>query len=80
MVGGILQTRVDLGEKPQLIPRQNGPSVTGLSHTESFLGVAAGVSAFAFQGTNAHALLCQSPGDRRPELPSSFIWQRRRLW
>lgn len=74
-VSRILQTQEQLGERPRIIPRQRGP---GVQHGADF--AAAGVSAFAFQGTNAHAVLC-----RTSHLPAASdaqqpLWQRRRLW
>jgi acyl transferase domain-containing protein len=53
------------------------PSSTGL-------GAGMGISSFAFQGTNAHAILVTSEGTAAmvpivPSLPAQ-TWQRRRFW
>ena len=74
-VSRILQTQKQLGERPRFIPRQNGPCA---QRDAGF--AAAGVSAFAFQGTNAHAVLCRTahlPAASNAQQP---LWQRRRLW
>ena len=51
--------------------------------TGSVYGETCGVSAFAFQGTNAHVLLCQSPAnteDKRNFTERQPVWQQRRWW
>ena len=78
-MSGILQTQAALGERPRWIPRQHGPAARPVLAAES--QQAAGVSAFAFQGTNAHAVLCRL-ADAPPVAAADarLPWQRRRLW
>lgn len=40
----------------------------------------AGVSAFAFQGTNAHAIMGTSLGILAIGIPNACIWKRKRAW
>jgi acyl transferase domain-containing protein len=78
-VSGILQTQTALGERPRWISRQHGPAARPVLDTQSMQ--AAGVSAFAFQGTNAHAVLCRS-ADATPAMTvnAHLPWQKRRFW
>ena len=75
----ILQTQEQLGERPRFIPRQHGPAVQPGTGSAEY-SAAAGVSAFAFQGTNAHAVLCRTVGPLAAAGSSNPLWQRRRLW
>lgn len=53
----------------------------GAGRAERLGGVACGVSAFAFQGTNAHAVLDRGPGGEGAPTPSSATpWMRERHW
>ena len=78
-VSRILQTQEQLGERPRFIPRQHGPAVQPGTGSAEY-SAAAGVSAFAFQGTNAHAVLCRTAGPLAAAGSSNPLWQRRRLW
>ncbi len=75
----ILQTQEQLGERPRFIPRQHGPGVQPGRGSAGY-SAAAGVSAFAFQGTNAHAVLSRSSGALATPVTRRPLWQRRRLW
>ena len=55
------------------VPRQPGPQVSGMG------GQALGVSAFAFQGTNAHVILQQADPSNRAT-PLQLAWNRQRFW
>ena len=64
------------GRAPAQVPLQEGPQVS----TEPAGGAcAAGVSSFAYQGSNAHALVAvtEAGSDSREE---SGAWRRRRCW
>jgi acyl carrier protein len=64
------------GRAPAQVPLQEGPQVS----TEPAGGACAvGVSSFAFQGSNAHALVAvtEAGSDSREE---SGAWRRRRCW
>ena len=82
-VAGILQSQAQRGERPRHMPRQGGPGV----HPANSAGppmVVAGASAFAFQGTNAHALVSQHTAGASvtdaADAATPLRWQRRRLW
>lgn len=62
--------------------RQAAPGVSQLLLAEAMAQAVAGVSAFAFQGTNAHAVLGRSLAPQ-PAVDSSFAdgrWRRQRFW
>ena len=64
------------GRAPAQVPLQEGPQVS----TEPAGGACAvGVSSFAYQGSNAHALVAvtEAGSDSREE---SGAWRRRRCW
>jgi acyl transferase domain-containing protein/acyl carrier protein len=81
MVAGLIQSHVSAGEAPLAAPRQPGPGVgAGCAGTQ--WQAATGISAFAFQGTNAHAVLVKSSSDAvlaRADA-AGIPWQRRRHW
>ncbi len=73
-------------DRRMTVPRQQGPS-----HQQPNRSGAAGVSSFAFQGTNAHLLLQPPPAGQHQPLPSglcgsssgnqpTLIWSRKRAW
>ena len=81
LVASLVQAHVGAGNSQPLLPRQYSQHPAAASSPLA----STGVSAFAFQGTNAHALLCQQ------DLPTSSIhaaansspgqrWLRQRLW
>ena len=81
-VAGILQAQAQRGEQPRHIPRQGGPRVQPACSGSPPL-LAAGVSAFAFQGTNAHAVVSPSADASAADVANAatpLCWQRRRLW
>ena len=60
------------------LPRQEMPSNIG---DASRLGASmASISAFAFQGTNAHVVLCRSAFFRPSKLHSANNWHHIRAW
>lgn len=77
-VSSIVQAQAQLGHRPYHVPRQDGPG----PHVacSGSLEQAAGVSAFAFQGTNAHAVLCRSAEPDSGKTSSNMPWLRRRCW
>lgn len=80
-VAGILQAQAQRSEQPRHMPRQGGPGVQ-LACSGSLMLVA-GVSAFAFQGTNAHAVVSHmenGPSTGAVNAATPLHWQRRRLW
>jgi hypothetical protein len=64
------------------LPRQHAPSSSGQAAAPA--DTAWGVSAFAFQGTNAHALLALAGADSAAVLtlvnPRSTAWAKERFW
>ena len=86
MVAGLLQQHAAApGHAAPYLPRQDGPGVLassggGDSGAPSLLA-ATGVSAFAFQGTNAHAVLGRVASAHPAAVqPSQHAWQLRRCW
>ena len=79
LVSSLVQAHVAAASSPLLLPRQDGQYAT-----TSPLAIC-NVSAFAFQGTNAHAVLCKRAPPSSAKLTAahstfSQLWQRRRLW
>jgi len=63
-----------LGGRRLLARRGRGAALQGAR-------AAAGASAFAYQGTNAHAVLgAPEPGARRLAVQPVLPWRRRRFW
>ena len=63
-----------------LLPRQAAPRVIGLAAGGS---IVSGVSAFAFQGTNAHVVMQKASSDATMggnTVRSSLVWQQSRHW
>jgi acyl transferase domain-containing protein/NADPH:quinone reductase-like Zn-dependent oxidoreductase/acyl carrier protein len=61
-------------------PRQRGPIVSGGNGGRG-IGAVTGVSAFAFQGTNAHALMqTPSPTTGASIEKTTGLWMHQRLW
>lgn len=86
MVSGLLSAHASAGHAAPYLPRADAPGLLGgmVSGAGEGEATAAGVSAFAFQGTNAHALLC-TPGTASPAAlacaaAAPEAWQRRRHW
>lgn len=76
----IAQAHTAAGCAAPWVPRQQGPGQLSGTSSSTAQQTASGVSAFAFQGTNAHAVLVTGstlPGE--PPLAGSQ-WQRRRFW
>jgi len=63
-------------EQGQYIPRLN----CGGANATTFGSAMAGVSAFAFQGTNAHAILGKSSGLLARKTSNITLWKRNRAW
>ena len=59
------------------LPRASSPAVLG-----GAASIATGVSSFAFQGTNAHALLQQAANTAATATapPGLAVWSRQRVW
>lgn len=88
-VTALLHAHATDRQLPRQLPRQPGPAADpaprGASPNpgQTLFGAAAGVSAFAFQGTNAHAVLSRStPGAvlKQQLQQREQCWQRRRHW
>jgi acyl transferase domain-containing protein len=70
------------GGRAPALPRQRGPAAIAAPDQDAWQAVQ-GVSSFAFQGTNAHAVLCLQAGSQqgigsggaRP-----VCWNRQRFW
>ena len=62
--------------------RQAAPCLDASTQPGDSPGLFTGVSAFAFQGTNAHVLLHTLPTEQQADSPaiSSPIWTRTRYW
>lgn len=76
----IAQTHVGSGWAAPWAPRQAAPGQqTGSSSSAAQQG-ASGISAFAFQGTNAHAVLVRGSSLPAGQRSISSQWQRRRFW
>ncbi|KAK9803996.1 hypothetical protein WJX72_011444 [[Myrmecia] bisecta] len=68
-----------LGAAPKfasLAPKQYGPGVCCGADAVSNIGI----SSFAFQGTNAHAVLCNGTSTAAPQLTPSRLWHHKRFW
>jgi acyl transferase domain-containing protein len=80
-------------------PRQQQPVLPPQAHHQGSsqagsdgLAINVGVSAFAFQGTNAHAVLSidacdkltsasgNSPGSHKQQKQAELVWERMRMW
>ena len=66
------------------LPRQDAQAPLSGSAAQGLESVQ-GLSSFAFQGTNAHAVLCNLPHSAGPALPASHkataaLWRRSRFW
>lgn len=72
LVGSALEAHAKL-QQPIMLPRQAGLHVGGP-------GQCAGVSAFAFQGTNAHAIVAAPRATQIEEQKPSLLFVRRRMW
>lgn len=59
------------------LPRASSPAVL-----DGAASIVAGVSSFAFQGTNAHALVQQAPNAAAPATapPGLAMWSKQRVW
>ena len=92
-VATLLQTHAANGQPPRHLPRQTGPAADPVHHGPNplttpaqALGTPAGVSAFAFQGTNAHAVLSAPSGSGAGLGQGSTCvqppqqWQQQRHW
>ena len=77
LVSSLLDSHAAAGRAAPFLPRQGGAGVLG--PTAAGWVAATGVSAFAFQGTNAHVVFVQSSGLAATQ-PSIGTWQRRRQW
>eukprot|EP00883_Tetradesmus_obliquus_P011533 jgi/Sobl393_1/4315/SZX67650.1 len=62
------------------MPRQAGPAVVAGVETGAAAGSRTGISAFAFQGTNAHIILKSSDSKTAPPAAAAVAWQRHRLF
>ena len=69
------------GNSPMALPRQDAPAGCAAVATAEWRAVQ-GVSSFAFQGTNAHAVLCLTEGTAgaRGAAFDAAIWSRQRHW
>lgn len=65
-----------INSKVWMLSRQLG----GLNAPRTDRHAIAGVSSFAFQGTNSHALLAALPGIFTSQAPAATTWQRCRHW
>ena len=76
----IAQAHAAAGWASPWVPRQQGPGQLSGTSSSTAQQAASGISAFAFQGTNAHAMLVQ--GSDLPDEPRAggSQWQRRRFW
>lgn len=83
MVASLVQSHVAAGHSEPFLPRQGGLGMAGGCCGAHGL-MASGVSAFAFQGTNAHVVLSQHALQGCPVLHAASccmgLWQRRRTW
>ena len=79
MLASMLQTHAAGGSLPPHVARQDGPGLLG-SAAGSEWQAASGISAFAFQGTNAHAILVKGSGLPGSRQSQDSQWQRRRFW
>ena len=63
-------------------PRQPGPLATPVASSSADQARCSGVSAFAFQGTNAHVTLASalSAADRTASATLDLPWERWRFW
>ncbi len=63
-------------------PRQPGPLATPAATSSADQPRCSGVSAFAFQGTNAHVTLASAPAaaDCAASAALDLLWERRRFW
>ena len=79
MITSLLQAHAAARLPAPFVPRQAAAGAVG-SPAEGSWEAGTGVSAFAFQGTNAHAVLLSASGCLAARCAISSLWQRRRLW
>jgi acyl transferase domain-containing protein len=79
MLASMLQTHAAGGSLPPYVARQDGPGLLN-SAAGSEWQATSGISAFAFQGTNAHAILVKGSGLPGSRQSQDSQWQRRRFW
>ncbi len=81
-VAALLHAHAGAGQPPRALARQPGPSLAA-ARSDAAAGLSAalaGVSAFAFQGTNAHAVLCAAPPGAGAPRAQPAPWRRQRHW
>jgi len=76
-VGNILHTQAALGAAWPCLPRQGSTAPTGSPGTAQ---TTCGISAFAFQGTNAHAILVKGSTEITSLQQLVCQWERKRFW
>ena len=76
----IAQTHAGSGWAGPWAPRQAAPGQQTTISSSAAQHVASGVSAFAFQGTNAHAVLVRGSSLPAGQRSIDSQWQRRRFW
>jgi len=83
-VAALLHAHAGAGQPPRALARQPGPApAAARSNAGACLAPSAalaGVSAFAFQGTNAHAVLCAAPASAAGVGAHAPPWRRQRHW
>ncbi len=70
------------GGRAQVLPRQRAPAATAARRQVAWTAVQ-GVSSFAFQGTNAHAVLCLRASSQQAENSAHIMpvcWSKQRFW
>jgi acyl transferase domain-containing protein len=76
-IANALMANVQKSKHPNVVPRQDGSGMPSLVIDN--LTMMTGISAFAFQGTNAHVVLARSSSTFASKVCHHF-WYRRRLW
>ena len=79
MLSGLIQTHTAGGWAAPYVARQDGTGLAGSAHGTPWR-MASGISAFAFQGTNAHAVVVAADGLPASRQPVEDTWQGRRFW
>lgn len=79
MLIGLIQAHTAAGHAAPYIARQDGTGLLGAAAGAAGQAVS-GVSAFAFQGTNAHAVLVRGSGLPTGQTQLDGQWQRQRSW